>query len=80
MGFLDPETGIGMHYSGGGLEFSIGSSERIRFRGFLSQKLVGWAVGWAVSYPMISDNMVFKWPILSERHGTQVKGGAGEWL
>ena len=31
---------------------SIGSTERIRFRGFLSQKLVGWAV----SYPIISDN------------------------
>jgi hypothetical protein len=27
----------------------VGSvAERIRFRGFLSQKLVGWAVGWAV--------------------------------
>jgi len=30
-----------MHYSGGGLEFSIGTSERTSIRGFLTQKLVG---------------------------------------
>ena len=52
MGFFDSETGIGMHYSGRGLEFSIGPSEIISIRGFLSQKLVGWAV----AYPRISDN------------------------
>ena len=60
MGLFDPETGIGVNYSGYGLEFSMGFSAKIRFRGFLSQK----CVGWAVTYPRISGNIVFKWPML----------------
>ena len=62
MGLFDPETGIGVNYSGYGLEFSMGFSAKIRFRGFLSQK----CVGWAVTYPRISGNIVFKWPMHGE--------------
>ena len=54
MGFFDPVTGIGVNYSGGGLEFSIGYSERASIHGFLSQKVDGWAV----PYPRISDDIV----------------------
>ena len=40
MGFFEPVPGIGVNYSGCGLEFRVGSSELGSNNGFLSQKLV----------------------------------------